>query len=96
MCWLPPPGRLLDLINQGIITLKHIEYFVLDEADKKDLLVHILKEKSIDQVLLFSRTKHGADKIARNLKKKNINTAAIHGSRKRIVQNDVLSCIYLL
>ena len=28
------PGRLLDLINQGIITLKHIEYFVLDEADR--------------------------------------------------------------
>ena len=147
------PGRLLDLINQGIITLKHIEYFVLDEADrmldmgfihdikkiiallpqkrqslffsatmptnivnlsqsilhkpvkvevapqsstadtiqqkvyytnkadKKDLLVHILKDESINQVLLFSRTKHGADKIARNLKKKNINAAAIHGDK---------------
>jgi ATP-dependent RNA helicase RhlE len=147
------PGRLLDLINQGIITLKHIEYFVLDEADrmldmgfihdikkiiallpqkrqslffsatmpknivnlsqsilykpvkvevapqsstadtiqqkvyytnkadKKDLLVHILKDESINQVLLFSRTKHGADKITRNLKKKNINAAAIHGDK---------------
>jgi len=147
------PGRLLDLINQGIISLKHIEYFVLDEADrmldmgfihdikkiiallprerqslffsatmpmnivklsqsilhkpvkvevaprsstaetirqqvyytnkpdKKNLLVHILRDERMDQVLLFSRTKHGADKIARNLKKKHIAAAAIHGDK---------------
>ena len=45
------------------------------------MLVYILKDRSIDQVLLFSRTKHGADKIARNLKKKNIKVAAIHGDK---------------
>ena len=147
------PGRLLDLIDQGFISLKNIEYFVLDEADrmldmgfihdirkiiaklpmkrqslffsatmpknivelsrkilknpmkvevspvssaaetiqqylyytnkssKKDLLLHILQDQKIDHVLLFSRTKHGADKIARNLKKQNIKTAAIHGDK---------------
>ena len=147
------PGRLLDLMNQGFIRLKDIEYFVLDEADrmldmgfihdirkiidqlpakrqslffsatmpdnivalskkilhnpikvevspvsstadtlqqylyytnrqdKKDLLQHILRDQKIAQVLLFSRTKHGADKIVRHLKKKHILSAAIHGDK---------------
>ena len=147
------PGRLLDLMGEGHITLKHVEYFVLDEADrmldmgfihdirrilqelpsrrqslffsatmpknivelsrkilnnpkrievtpasstaetiqqylyytnkstKKDLLLHILKDRSMDQVLLFAKTKHGCDRIARNLKKAKIESAAIHGDK---------------
>ncbi len=147
------PGRLLDLMNQGHISLEDVKYFVLDEADrlldmgfihdirkiiaelpaqrqslffsatlpkdivalskkilknpkkvevspvsstaetvqqylyytnkssKKKLLLHILKDQKMDQVLLFSRTKHGADKIARNLKKKQIKAAVIHGNK---------------
>lgn len=157
------PGRLLDLMDQGFINLKHIEYFVLDEADrmldmgfihdirkiiaqlpmirqslffsatmpknivelsrkilrdpvkvevspvsstaetiqqylyytnkssKKDLLIHILKDQNIEQALLFSRTKHGADKIARNLKKQKISTAAIHGDKAQNQRQKVLS-----
>ena len=149
------PGRLLDLINQGYISLKGIKYFVLDEADrmldmgfihdikkiiqklpkkrqslffsatmpqnivdlsrqilvnpkkvsvnpvssaaetikqflymtnkdkKRNLLLHILSDPKLEQVLLFSRTKHGANKIVRNLSKKNINCAAIHGDRNQ-------------
>ena len=149
------PGRLLDLINQGYISLKDIKFFVLDEADrmldmgfindikkilerlpkkrqslffsatmpnnildlsqkilvnpkkisvnpvsssaetikqflyttnkstKKDLLLHILKNSELNQVLLFSRTKHGADRIVRNLKKKTITCAAIHGDKSQ-------------
>lgn len=156
------PGRLLDLMEQGFISLKDIEYFVLDEADrmldmgfihdirkiishlptqrqslffsatmpanivhlsrkilsdprkvevspvsstadtvqqylyytnksdKKDLLLHILKDKQIDQVLLFSRTKHGADKIERNLKKQKIKSAAIHGGKAQTKRQRVL------
>lgn len=147
------PGRLLDLMDQGFISLDRLEYFVLDEADrmldmgfvheirkliarlpkerqslffsatmppnivelsnkilrkpakiaispvsstaetiqqylymtnretKKELLIHILKDQDIDPVLLFTRTKHGADKIVRYLKKKNITSAAIHGDK---------------
>ncbi|MEZ2413543.1 DEAD/DEAH box helicase [Muriicola sp. E247] len=149
------PGRLLDLMNQGFITLDHIKYFVLDEADrmldmgfihdikkiiaklprerqslffsatmpksivklsheilrnpkkvavspvsstaetiqqylyttnkadKKDLLFHILKDPELEQVLLFSRTKHGADKIVRNLHKNRIEATAIHGNKSQ-------------
>ena len=147
------PGRLLDLISQGIISLKTIKVFILDEADrmldmgfindikrilpllpkkrqslffsatmpsnivklsreilndpqrievspasttaetiqqylyytnrttKKKLLRHILKDKKIDQVLVFARTKRGADRIAKNLKGKRIAAAAIHGDK---------------
>ena len=149
------PGRLLDLMGQGFISLNDIGYFVLDEADrmldmgfindikklleklpknrqslffsatmpnsiltlsstilrnpkkiavhqvsttaetiqqsiyytnksdKKDLLFHILKNKDINQILVFSRTKHGADRIVRNLQKNNIEAAAIHGDKSQ-------------
>jgi len=149
------PGRLLDLMDQGYISLKDVKYFILDEADrmldmgfindikkiivklpkqrqslffsatmpgnivdlsqeilvnpkqvsvapvsstaetiqqylyltnkstKIDLLYHILKDQDLKQVLLFSRTKHGADRIVRNLRKKNVQSAAIHGDRSQ-------------
>ncbi|MCK9450308.1 MAG: DEAD/DEAH box helicase [Bacteroidales bacterium] len=147
------PGRLLDLIDQGYISLNDVKYFVLDEADrmldmgfihdikkiiaklprkrqslffsatmpqniielsqqilirpktvsvspvsstaetiqqflymtnkgtKKDLLLHILANPELKQVLLFSRTKHGADRIVSNLRRQKINAAAIHGDK---------------
>ncbi len=148
------PGRLLDLMDQGYISLRDIKYFVLDEADrmldmgfihdikkiiaklpkkrqslffsatmpqkivslsreilnsnakkiavdpvsstaetiqqylyltnrtdKRELLLHILKDFDIEQALVFSRTKHGANRIVRNLQKKNILCAAIHGDK---------------
>lgn len=156
------PGRLLDLMNQGFISLKEVGYFVLDEADrmldmgfindinkiikelpnrkqslffsatlpdkivklsntilhepkkvsanvvsttaetiqqhiyytnknlKKDLLLHILKDDTIEQALVFSRTKHGADKIVRNLKKKHIDAAAIHGNKTQVQRQKAL------
>ena len=149
------PGRLLDLISQNHISLQHVKYFVLDEADrmldmgfihdinkllkllpkqrqslffsatmptkilklsqqilvnpkkvavnpvsstaetiqqqiyftnksdKKNLLLHILKNEELEQVLLFSRTKHGADRIVRNLRNKKIESAAIHGEKSQ-------------
>ncbi len=157
------PGRLLDLMNQGFVNLKDVEYFVLDEADrmldmgfindirkiiaklpvkrqslffsatmpdnivelsrkilknpkkvdvspvsstaetiqqylyytnksqKKDLLNHILQDQKIDQALLFSRTKHGADRIARDLKKQKIKSAAIHGDKAQNKRQKVLA-----
>ena len=55
------------------------------------MLNHILKDKTIDQVLLFSRTKHGADKIDRNLRKQKIKSAAIHGDKAQNQRQKVLS-----
>ncbi len=149
------PGRLLDLINQKVITLEHIRHFVLDEADrmldmgfihdikrllpllpkqrqtlffsatmpaaidqlsktilhkpvkvevapvssvvdtieqhlyfvekpqKSDLLISLLAKEQNKSVLIFSRTKHGADKIARILTKKGVGCEAIHGNKSQ-------------
>lgn len=149
------PGRLLDLMDQGFISLKHVEYFVLDEADrmldmgfihdirkllaklpakrqslffsatmpdsivelsntilsnpvkvavnpvsstaetirqfvyytnkadKPNLLLHILEDSTLNQVLVFTRTKHGADKIVRNLSQQKIRAAALHGNKSQ-------------
>ncbi|MGV4413069.1 DEAD/DEAH box helicase [Chryseobacterium sp. T1] len=157
------PGRLLDFINQRIISIRDLEIFVLDEADrmldmgfvhdvkkilklipqkrqtlffsatmpkeissladsilhnpvkvevtpvsstaetiqqsvflvdkddKLDLLIHVLKDPKIDQLLVFSRTKHGADKIARRLQKDNISTEAIHGNKSQNARQNALS-----
>ena len=70
-------------VNPVSSTAETIQQFIYytNKADKKYLLLHILKDKNINQLLLFSRTKHGADRIARNLKKKNIRASAIHGDK---------------
>ena len=54
-----------------------------NKATKKNLLLHILQDPEMDQVLLFSRTKHGADRISRDLNKKRISAAAIHGNKSQ-------------
>ncbi len=61
-------------------TIQQYLYYT-NRSHKKDLLFHILEDHDIDQVLLFSRTKRGADRIARTLQKQHISTAAIHGDK---------------
>jgi ATP-dependent RNA helicase RhlE len=157
------PGRLLDLMNQGFISLKDVEIFVLDEADrmldmgfihdvrriiaalpqkrqslffsatmppeivrlagsivykpvkvevtpsastvdivdqfvyfidrgnKNSLLLELLKDEKIKTALVFTRTKYGADKVVRVLKKKNISAEAIHGNKAQNARQKALS-----
>jgi ATP-dependent RNA helicase RhlE len=70
-------------------TVQQYVYYT-NKADKKSLLLHILKNPDLDQVLLFSRTKHGADKIAKMLKKKGIKAEAIHGDKAQNRRQKVL------
>lgn len=156
------PGRLLDFVGQGVISLKQLEIFVLDEADrmldmgfvhdvkrvlklipqkrqtllfsatmpdeiqslantmmqqpikvevapvsstaktikqsiyfveksdKLDLLIYILKQKIKTSVLVFSRTKHGADRIVRKLQKQLITAEAIHGNKSQNARQKAL------
>ena len=149
------PGRLLDLIGQGYITLDRLRFFVLDEADrmldmgfihdirrilpllppkrqslffsatmpadiaelaarilhdpvlvsvtppasvvetiaqrvhfaekseKSALLIDLLRHSEARQVLVFTRTKHGADRLARILNKAGIEAAALHGNKSQ-------------
>jgi len=70
-------------------TIQQEMYFV-DAANKKDLLLHILKDKSIKTALVFTRTKHGADKVQRLLSKGNIKTEAIHGNKSQNARQNAL------
>ncbi|MEA4983516.1 MAG: DEAD/DEAH box helicase [Paludibacter sp.] len=70
-------------------TIQQEMYFV-DAANKKDLLLHILKDKSIKTALVFTRTKHGADKVQRILSKGNIKTEAIHGNKSQNARQNAL------
>lgn len=157
------PGRLLDLMNQGFVSLKDIELFVLDEADrmldmgfihdvkkliaalpakrqslffsatmppeivklaatilhqpsmvevtpsastvdiiqqsvyfvdkgnKNALLLDILKDKSIKTALVFTRTKHGADKVVKFLLHHSIKAEAIHGNKAQNARQRALN-----
>jgi ATP-dependent RNA helicase RhlE len=68
--------------NLPVTTVEQRAYAVPQQV-KTDLLVHILSTESIDTMLVFSRTKHGADRIARHLDKKGITSAAIHSNRSQ-------------
>ncbi|MBK6698915.1 MAG: DEAD/DEAH box helicase [Saprospiraceae bacterium] len=157
------PGRLIDLMNQGHLTLQHVEILVLDEADrmldmgfindvkkiiasvpkkrqtlffsatmpdeivklssnilhkpikievtpvsstadtiqqfiyfvdkgnKNKLLIEILKNKDIKTVLVFTRTKHGADKVVKVLHTNNIKAEAIHGNKAQNARQRALT-----
>lgn len=157
------PGRLLDLMNQGHLSLRDVEYFVLDEADrmldmgfihdvkkllavlpkkrqslffsatmppeitkladtillnpkrvevtpvsstaetvkqgiyfvdkgnKNALLIDVLDDKAIKTALVFTRTKHGADKVVKVLAKHNIKAEAIHGNKGQNVRQRALA-----
>lgn len=157
------PGRLLDLINQGHISLKNVQHFVLDEADlmldmgmiddvkkivkfipdnrqtmlfsatmpdeiekltrailkdpvkveitpvsstaekikqevyfvdkgnKTNLLIHLLKDDAIESALVFSRTKHGADRIVGSLGKAGFSAQAIHGNKTQKARQRALN-----
>ncbi len=61
-------------------TIQQYLYYT-NKSTKKELLLHILEDKKMEQVLLFTKTKHGADKIVTFLKSKKIETAAIHGNK---------------
>jgi ATP-dependent RNA helicase RhlE len=53
--------------------------------------VHLLTEKNIQRTLVFTRTKHGADKIAKQLKKANIQADAIHGNKSQTARQNALT-----
>ncbi|WP_321346753.1 DEAD/DEAH box helicase [uncultured Draconibacterium sp.] len=77
-----PKKVAVNPVSSTAETIQQHIYFT-NKSDKKNLLLHILKNEELEQVLLFSRTKHGADRIVRNLRNKNIESAAIHGEKSQ-------------
>ena len=66
------------------------EMYYVAANDKKDLLIHLLQDKSIKTALVFTRTKHGADKIQRILVKAGIKAEAIHGNKSQNARQNAL------
>ena len=99
------PDSIIDLSNSILTNPEEVavtpvsstaetidQYLYYTNRDnKRDLLLHILEEENMDHVLLFSRTKHGADRIARNLGKQKIKAAAIHGDKNQNHRQKVLN-----
>jgi ATP-dependent RNA helicase RhlE len=69
-------------VSSTVDTIEQTVYFV-DRKDKKSLLIQLLRNTSIDSALVFTRTKHGADKIVRDLAKAMITAQAIHGNKSQ-------------
>jgi len=78
-----PPSSTVDKINQ---LLYHVS-----KADKKNLLHYVLKDKAIKSALIFTRTKHGADKVMRELSKNGIKALAIHGNKSQNARQHALN-----
>jgi ATP-dependent RNA helicase RhlE len=67
------------------------ELYHVVTAKKKDLLLHILGVKTINFVLIFTRTKHGADRVVKILSRANIKAAAIHGNKSQNARQNALN-----
>lgn len=78
-----PISSTVDIIDQAV-------YFV-EKKDKKLLLIHLLNDKSIESALVFSRTKHGADMIVKNLVKAGVQAQAIHGNKSQGARQQALN-----
>ena len=78
-----PVSSTVDKIEQGI--------FFVEKKDKTSLLIHLLQNKSVLSALVFARTKHGADKIARSISQSGIRTEAIHGNKSQNARQNALS-----
>lgn len=70
--------------------VKQALYFV-DQKNKRNLLVHLLADKNITSALVFTRTKHGADRLVKELTKANIKAEAIHGNKSQAARQKALA-----
>jgi ATP-dependent RNA helicase RhlE len=78
-----PVSSTADTIQQSL--------FYVDKNDKKSLLIHILKDKNIKTALVFTRTKHGADKVVKDLVRAGITAEAIHGNKSQNARQRALT-----
>jgi ATP-dependent RNA helicase RhlE len=65
--------------------------YLVNKSNKKHLLVHLLKDSGITSALVFSRTKHGANKIAKHLVKSGLPAEAIHGNKSQTARETALA-----
>jgi len=79
----------VDPVSSPVEVIRQSLYFV-DKGNKTKLLAHLLDTKRIPSALVFSRTKHGANRIARDLEKLGVTAAAIHGNKSQTARVQAL------
>ncbi len=88
---LRDPARVaVDPISSPVEVIQQSVYFV-DRGNKTKLLAHLVKEMNVRSALVFTRTKHGANKVARDLEKSGIPSAAIHGNKSQTARQQALA-----
>jgi ATP-dependent RNA helicase RhlE len=78
-----PEQKTVDRIDQTLM-------FVL-KADKKLLLGHLLKTRNVEQAMVFTRTKHGANRVVKQLDQQGIEAQAIHGNKSQNARTKTLN-----
>ena len=80
---IKPTQEHIDAIKQKV--------YLVSSAKRADLIINIIKEVNWQQVLVFSRTKHGADKLCKKMIKENIDAIVIHGSKSQSARSKALN-----
>ncbi|MCC7110958.1 MAG: DEAD/DEAH box helicase [Deltaproteobacteria bacterium] len=70
-----PPATTVEKIAQSL--------FFVEQAHKRGLVLHLLKDPAVRRALLFTRTKHGANRVAEVLERAGVSAAAIHGNKSQ-------------
>ena len=78
-----PENSTAEMVNQRV--------FTIDKKVKTQIVIKLIKEGNWDQVLIFTRTKHGANKLTKKLLQANITAAAIHGNKTQGARSKALS-----
>lgn len=77
-------------VSSTVEIIEQLVYFV-EKKSKKDLLVDLLNNESVESVLVFARTKHGSDKLVKHLVKAGIIAEAIHGNKSQNARQRALT-----
>lgn len=85
-----PKWVQVDSPNSVTHQVRHILYEV-EKAEKKNLLYHVIRNEKLSEVLVFARTKHGADAIAKSLVKKGVKADSFHGDKSQGARQRVLT-----
>ena len=99
------PPEIADLVNSLLhnpvrvavnpvsspVEAIHQSVYLVDRANKTRLLAHLMDQLQVKNALVFTRTKHGANKVARDLAKAGISAAAIHGNKSQTARQQALS-----
>ena len=88
---LHDPVRVaVDPVSSPVEAIQQSVYFV-DKNNKTKLLAYLIRELDVKNALVFTRTKHGANKVARDLAKAGITAAAIHGNKSQTARQQALA-----